>query len=78
MTQAAQAPTNLAVAVVLGVSETSVSRYRSGDRHPKFEVQKVIAEKYGWPVSEQAAAHSAGEWGVQFERVLCRQPDPAT
>lgn len=77
MTQAAQAPTNLAVAVVLGVSETSVSRYRSGERHPKFEVQKVIAEKYGWPVSEQAAAHSRGEWGMEFERVLCRPLDSA-
>lgn len=68
----AHAPTNREVADVLGISEASVSRYRGGERHPKFEVQLLIAEKYDWPVSDQAVAHSKGEWGAGFEQVLCR------
>lgn len=70
-----ESPTNRAVGDLLGVSEASASRYRDGGRHPKFEVQQRIQEVYGWSVSDQAAAHSRGEWASEFERVLCR-PKP--
>lgn len=64
--------TNKEVGEKLGISETAVSRYRTGMRHPKFPVQQAIARVFDWSVSDQAIAHSEGRWGAEFEKALCR------
>lgn len=70
-------PTNLDVALKLGVSHASVSRYRAGNgrtgsRIPKFAVQQRIAEQYGWSVASQANAIARGKYAEGLERALCR------
>lgn len=67
--------TNKQVGELLGTSETAASRYRSGERHPKFPVQLTIQKVLGWNVSDQALAHSQGRWGAEFEKALCKSQD---
>jgi len=67
--------TNKEVGEKLGISETAVSRYRTGVRHPKFPVQQAIERVFGWPVADQAVAHAREAWGAEFEAALCRSQD---
>lgn len=41
------------VAARLGMSESSVSRLRSGRRSPSWETMRKIQTEYGWPIDEQ-------------------------
>lgn len=72
MREPVKLPTNRQIGLRLGVSETSVSRYRSGNRIPSIEVQTKIEQVLGWSVSAQAVARSKEGWTKGFERALRR------
>lgn len=62
--------TNRAVAEALGLSESGVSRLRSGDRFPSLSVMQQIESVYGWTVQGQSNARAADDWTTAFEKVL--------
>lgn len=62
--------TNTRVGKMLGISESMVSRIRSNDRSPGFEVMKKVATELGWTFESQARARSAGNYGNALEEVL--------
>lgn len=62
--------TNGEVAEALGLSESGVSRLRSGDRLPSLQVMQTIETVYGWTVQGQSNARQAGEWTTAFVKVL--------
>lgn len=62
--------TNSQVAEALGLSESGVSRLRSGDRLPSLEVMQKIETVYGWSVQGQSNARQAGDWTGAFVKVL--------
>ncbi len=62
--------TNGQVAEALGLSESGVSRLRSGDRLPSLEVMQKIETVYGWSVQGQSNARQAGDWTGAFVKVL--------
>lgn len=61
---------NRAVATDLDLSESGVSRLRSGDRMPSLELMQRIEKEYGWAVQAQSNARAAGDWTGAFEKVL--------
>jgi transcriptional regulator with XRE-family HTH domain len=71
MTQTETPPlTNSQVAEALGLSESGVSRLRSGDRLPSLDVMQTIEKVYGWTVQGQSNARQAGDWTKAFVAVL--------
>ena len=71
MTQTEIPPlTNSQVAEALGLSESGVSRLRSGDRLPSLDVMQTIEKVYGWTVQGQSNARQAGKWTEAFVTVL--------
>lgn len=62
--------TNEQIARDLRISDSMVSRLRSGDRFPSFETMLVIAGRYNWPVSEQVAARANGVYAKSFEYMV--------
>lgn len=62
--------TNGQVAEALGLSESGVSRLRSGDRLPSLEVMQKIETVYGWSVQGQSNARQAEDWTGAFVKVL--------
>lgn len=70
MTDTIEPPTNRAVADKLGLSESGVSRLRSGDRLPSLALMQKIEAKYGWSVQGQSIARSHNDWRRSFEAVL--------
>jgi transcriptional regulator with XRE-family HTH domain len=52
-----------AVAARLKMSESSVSRLRSGRRSPSWETMRKIQTEYAWPIDEQTALLASGENG---------------
>lgn len=64
--------TNGEVAEALGLSESGVSRLRSGDRLPSLSVMQQIEKVYGWSVQGQSNARSAGGWTRAFVSVLAK------
>ncbi|QCQ57473.1 helix-turn-helix DNA binding domain protein [Microbacterium phage Sucha] len=69
-TNEATPPTNRAVADKLGLSESGVSRLRSGDRLPSLALMQKIQDAYGWSVQGQSNARAHNDWRGAFERVL--------
>lgn len=67
------AVTNQAVADRIGITHSAVSRIRSGDRLPSFDVMRVIAEVYGWDLQSQSDARILGSYASEFEAVLARE-----
>lgn len=63
-------PTNKAVADKLGMSESGVSRLRSGDRMPSLSLMQRIQEAYGWSVQQQSDHRAAGTWTTGFEAAV--------
>lgn len=63
-------PTNRAVADKLGLSESGVSRLRSGDRLPSLALMGKIQEAYGWSIQAQWQARADAKWTSAFEEVL--------
>ena len=48
-----RAATNAAVGRAIGLSESAVSRIRSGGRYPSIRAVKRIAAAYGWSAADQ-------------------------
>lgn len=63
-------PTNKAVADKLGMSESGVSRLRSGDRMPSLQLMQKIQEEYDWTVQQQSDRRAAGDWTKGFEAAI--------
>ncbi|QLF82716.1 helix-turn-helix DNA binding domain protein [Microbacterium phage SBlackberry] len=70
MTDSPTPPTNRAVADKLGLSESGVSRLRSGDRLPSLALMQKIEAAYGWSVQGQSIARTHNDWRGAFEKVL--------
>ena len=70
--------TNSQIAEALGLSESGVSRLRSGDRLPSLEVMQKIETKYGWTVQGQSNARQAGKWTEAFLEVLATVAEEAS
>lgn len=62
--------TNREVATALGLSESGVSRLRSGDRLPSLGLMQKIEAAYGWKVQEQSDARAANRWTDAFSDLL--------
>uniref|UniRef100_A0AAU6R606 Helix-turn-helix DNA-binding protein n=1 Tax=Micrococcus phage Olihed TaxID=3092209 RepID=A0AAU6R606_9CAUD len=72
---------NKDVAGRLGLSESGVSRLRSGSRHPSLTVMQSIESAFGWTVQAQSDAIKNGTWTESFDGVLAthaeeNQPEP--
>lgn len=65
--------TNREVATTLGLSESGVSRLRSGDRMPSLALMQKIEAEYEWKVQEQSDSRSRGAWTEDFEANLGAQ-----
>lgn len=50
--------TNREVGDRIGLSHSSVSRIRAGERIPSIDVMQVIAREYGWSLDDQATARA--------------------
>lgn len=61
---------NKAVASRLGLSESGVSRLRSGSRFPSLAVMQNIEAAYGWTVQDQSNALKNNTWTEEFEVAL--------
>lgn len=61
---------NRTVAERLNLSESGVSRLRSGRRHPSLTVMQAIERTYGWKVQEQSEALLRKDWHEEFEVTL--------
>lgn len=67
-------PTLMDVARRLSMSESSVSRLRSGKRHPSLDTMVQVDKAYGWPLVEQVSvfASTTGgrhEWARRFRQL---------
>ncbi|QBZ73252.1 helix-turn-helix DNA binding domain protein [Microbacterium phage Theresita] len=61
---------NKAVAQRLGLSESGVSRLRSGSRFPSLAVMQDIEAAFGWTVQDQSDAIRGNTWTSGFEEAL--------
>ena len=79
MTETTTPPlTNSQVAEALGLSESGVSRLRSGDRLPSLDVMQKIEDVYGWTVQGQSNARKDDGWTRGFLAVLQTAAEEAT
>jgi len=62
--------TNGAVAELLGISESGVSRLRSGGRKPSIPMMQKVEQAFDWSIQGQSAAYARGKWHEAFEAVL--------
>lgn len=62
--------TGLDVAKSLGLSESGVSRLRSGGRMPSYQTMAKVAEVFGWPIDSQVVHRMNGTWGEQFNKQI--------
>lgn len=60
------AVTNGQIARDLKLSDSMVSRIRSGDRLPSFATMQVIERVYNWSLPEQARYRVAGDYAKAF------------
>lgn len=71
---------NQAVAELLGMSMSGVSRLRTGSRNPSPRTMVTIEERLGWPATKQLEASLRGEYAQAFNLALRRyqqkQPKP--
>lgn len=68
------APTNRDVAERLNLTHSGVSRLRTGDRLASVSTMSRIEQVYGWSISDQVAARSAGKYAEEFEAALAKGP----
>lgn len=61
---------NKTVATRLGLSESGVSRLRSGNRYPSLALMQTIESVYGWPVQLQSDAMLTDTWNTAFDVIL--------
>jgi transcriptional regulator with XRE-family HTH domain len=64
---------NAEVARRLGITASGVSRLRSGNRRPSFDLMVKIANEFWWPLEDQARSRDAGNWVVRFETHLTEE-----
>lgn len=62
--------TNQTVGLDIGLTHSAVSRLRSGDRLPSFEVIANIEKAYNWLAAEQLMCIGTDCFPAQFELVL--------
>lgn len=63
-------PSNASVGRRIGMTNSGVSRLRHGNRHPSGKVARLIEKEYDWPLIDQLNAMRAGNWAVEFNKVL--------
>lgn len=61
---------NRDVAESLGLSESGVSRLRSGSRYPSLAVMQSIESTYGWTVQDQSDAMQKNAWTEGLEDAI--------
>jgi len=64
--------TNVTIARLFGVSESLVSRYRSGNRAPSKPWQAALQKHMDWTRTQQLAAIAGGTYLDELEEVLSR------
>lgn len=64
---------NPQVAALIDMSPTSVSRLRSGERHPSVMTMIEICEVFNWSIANQAYAYAEDNYHLEFEKVLIEQ-----
>lgn len=72
MTPEAPTLTNKEIASLLGLSESGVSRLRTGARMPSLDVMQRIEKAFQWSVQRQSNARAIGSlvWTDEFEAAL--------
>lgn len=71
-----RAVTNAGVGQRIGLTESAVSRIRSGGRYPSIRAVKRIAAEFGWSVADQLAlipterGEYDGKYAAELERRL--------
>lgn len=65
--------TNESIARDLGVSHSTVSRIRSGDRLPSVPLMVQIERAYNWSVQEQVRSRESGKYPSAFEYAVQQQ-----
>lgn len=66
------------LAAVLGVTASTISRLRSGDRNPSIELMRKIESLLGWSVGEQASLVALDEYRTELDRRMEATPRPTT
>lgn len=61
------------VAERLDVNFSSVSRLRTGVRHPSYRLMTKIEQEFGWDCGQQVHAAVNGTYANEFERVLAHE-----
>lgn len=74
----AAAATNVQIAEAIGMTDSGVSRIRSGDRLPSVAKMVEIEAAFKWSVSDQVRARSAGKYAAKFEEKLADHYGAAT
>lgn len=61
---------NVELGELIGLSHSSASRVRSGQRAPGYRVMLAIEREFGWPFKDQIAVldRSRGDYGRQLEK----------
>ena len=62
--------TNQKVADRLGINHSTVSRIRSGERHPSLNLMRKIEAEYDWDLMAQIRINGTVAYKREFERVL--------
>ncbi len=61
------------MAEIVGCSEATISRLRSGDRTPSVRLMQEIRRVLSWSLDEQAAAIERGDFGQLFTSKMDRR-----
>lgn len=64
--------TNQQVGTDIGATHSMVSRIRSGDRLPSFELMRQIETQIGWSMTDQTDARLLGSYAQEFESALAK------
>lgn len=64
--------TNQEVATLIGLSHSSVSRIRKGERSPSLEAMVRIDSTLNWPIDQQVTAKIEGVYAAYFEGQIDR------
>ena len=54
----------------IGLSDTSASMIRNGNRLPSITVMAKISEVYGWSMNSQTVSYLGGTYGKDLEAVI--------
>jgi transcriptional regulator with XRE-family HTH domain len=69
--------TNRQLAAKIGLTHSTVSRIRNGERLPSITAMEAIARECGWKVTDQLKSRTEGTYAADFRsRALGFVPDP--